>query len=182
LSEHFGVSILQKGDEITLIYLLHNTVPRVRLNTPHWENPKPSWQGESVGWFEGDTLVIDTIGIKRAPFSTVDSFGTPHSDALHVVERYRLIGGEEAAETQKRNGGVILAITPYERGAIDPDTKKKGLQVEFTVEDRNVFTTPWTGQVTYRPTLGVWPEAICAENPYFLGSTSIIPTSNRPNF
>jgi hypothetical protein len=87
---HFAVNIAPRQDEVTLLYLLNNTVRRVRLNWRHPENPTPSWQGHSVGWYEGDTLVVDTVGIiKVAPFSTVDAFGTPHSEALHVVERYR---------------------------------------------------------------------------------------------
>jgi hypothetical protein len=95
---HFGLQILQFGDEVSLVYLLHNTVRRVRLNVQHTASLTPSWQGHSVGWYEGDTLVIDTVGIKVAPLSMVDPFGTPYSKALHVVERYRLIDGEAAAE------------------------------------------------------------------------------------
>jgi hypothetical protein len=147
---HFGVQILQPRDEITLLYLLYNTVRHVRLNVPHPEKLTPSWQGHSVGWYEGDTLVIDTVGIKAAPLSTVDPFGTPHSNALHVVERYRLIDGEAAAEAQRKHGAIYRPTPPYERGTIDPDTAKKGLQVEFTVEDEGVFTTLWSGRVTYR--------------------------------
>jgi hypothetical protein len=56
----------------------------------------PSWYGDSVGHYEGDTLVIDTVGIKIGPFSMVDWYGTPHAEALHVVERYRLL--EQAAK------------------------------------------------------------------------------------
>jgi hypothetical protein len=178
-----------------MLYLLHNTLRHVRLNASHPENLAPSWQGHSVGWYEGDTLVVDTIGIKVAPFSTVDAFGTPHSKALHVVERYRLIDGEAAAEAQHKNGAVYSASDsalasrlnfatnpPYGRGIIDPDTTKKGLQVEFTVEDPGVFTTPWSGRVTYRRVIGDWPEAICAENPFFLGSGAAMPTARMPDF
>jgi hypothetical protein len=132
---HFGVQILQREDEITLLYLLYNTVRHIRLNAPHPENLTPSWQGHSVGSYEGGTLVIDTVGIKVAPLSTVDAFGTPHSKALHVVERYRLIDGEAAAEAQRKHGAEFRPNPPYGRGTIDQDTSKKGLQVEFTVED-----------------------------------------------
>jgi hypothetical protein len=85
---HFGVQILQEKEEVTLFYLLYNTVRHVRLNTHHPENLTPSSQGNLVGCYEGDTLVIDTTGIKVAPFSTVDAFGTPRSKALHLIERY----------------------------------------------------------------------------------------------
>jgi hypothetical protein len=180
---HFGMQIVQRRDEVTLLYLLYNTVRHVRLNAEHPENLTPSWQGHSVGWYEGDTLVIDTIGIKVAPFSTVDAFGTPHSKALHVVERYRLIDGEAAAEAQRKHGAIYRPSPPYGRGTIDPDTAKKGLQIAFTVDDPGVFTTQWSGQVTYRRLIGDWPEAVCAENPHFLGTNAaIIPTADTPDF
>ena len=179
---HFGLQILQLRDEVTLVYLLHNTVRHVRLNAQHPDGLTPSWQGHSVGWYEGDTLVIDTVGIKVSPLSTVDPFGTPHSKALHVVERYRLIDGEAAAEAQRKHGAIFRPTPPYGRGTIDPDTAKKGLQVEFTVEDPDVFTTPWSGLVTYRHLIGDWPEALCAENPFFLGWDAAIPTAHTPDF
>jgi hypothetical protein len=46
---------------------------------------------DSVGHYEGDTLVIDTVGVKIGPFAMLDMNGTPHSPTLHVVERYRLL-------------------------------------------------------------------------------------------
>jgi hypothetical protein len=177
---HFGALIVQVKNEVTLVYLLHNTVRHVPLNVSHPENPTASWQGHSVGWYEGDTLVIDTVGIKVAPFATVDAFGTPHSQALHVVERYRLIDGEVAAEAHRKHGGTINSLgLMYGRGNIDPDTTKTGLQVDFTVEDPGVFTTPWSGRVTYRRVIGDWPEAVCAENP---GFSNTVPTAHTPDF
>jgi hypothetical protein len=138
---HFGVLILQQPNEVTLLYLLYNTVRRVRLDATHPEHLAPSCQGHSVGRYEGDTLVVDTVGIKVAPYSTVDPFGTPHSDALHVVERYRLIDGEAAAEAQKKHGAIFRPVPPYGRGTIDPDTAKNaaamaaGNYVEFHMVD-----------------------------------------------
>ena len=65
LALHFGVLILQQTDEVTLVYLLQNTVRHVRLNGRHPENLTPSWQGHSVGRYEGDTLVIDTVRARQ---------------------------------------------------------------------------------------------------------------------
>jgi hypothetical protein len=182
MSLRFGVQVVQRRDEVTLLYLLYNTVRHVRLNEPHPANLTPSWQGHSVGWFEGDTLVIDTVGIKEAPYSTVDAFGTPHSKALHVVERYGLIDGEAAAETQRKYGAIYRPNPPYGRGTIDPDTAKKGLQVEFKVDDPGVFTTPWSGRVTYRPLIGDWPESVCAEHPQYLGTDAPTPMAPTADF
>jgi hypothetical protein len=182
MSLHFGVLIVQAKDEVTLSYLLYNTVRHVRLNTQHPKNLAPSWQGHSVGWYEGDTLVVDTVGIKVGPVSTVDAFGTPQSEALHVVERYRLIDGEAAAEAQRKHGATYRANPPYGRGTIAPDTAKPGLQVEFAVEDPGVFAMPWKGRVTYRHLIGDWPEAVCAENQFFFGTEAALPTARTPDF
>jgi hypothetical protein len=54
-------------------------------------NPKPSWYGESVGHYEGDTLVVDTIALNDKTF--VDNYRTPHTDKLHVMERWKLTDG-----------------------------------------------------------------------------------------
>jgi hypothetical protein len=182
LGIQFGVQIVQHPNSVTLIYLLNNAMRHVRLNVPHPETVTPSWQGHSVGWYEADTLVIDTVGIKAAPFATVDSFGTPHGKNLHVVERYRLIDGEVAADAQRRHGAIARPFNPYGRGDIDTDVLKKGLQVEFTVEDSEVFTTRWSGRVTYRPVAERFPEVVCAENPHFFGTEAAVPTADKPDF
>ena len=79
---------------------------QVRLNQPHPANVTPSWYGDSVGHYEGDTLVIDTVGIKIGPFSMVDMYGTPYSEALHVVERYQLLDYEAAKDGLERDAKV----------------------------------------------------------------------------
>ena len=104
---------LQTPKEVTIIWQRDQIARHVYLNVPHSANPKPSWNGESVGHYEGDTLVVDTIGQTTKSF--VDLYRTPHSDKLHVVERYRLI----------------------ESG--------KALQVEMTVDDPVAFVAPWKG-------------------------------------
>jgi hypothetical protein len=68
----------QTPKEVIMLAQHDNDVRRVYLNVPHSENPKPSWYGESVGHYEGDTLVIDTIGFNDKTF--IDNFCTPHSE------------------------------------------------------------------------------------------------------
>ena len=73
------------------MYRGDNQIRHVYLNVPHSVNPTPSWNGESVGYYEGgDTLVVDTIGVLVHPYNFVDNYRTPHTDQLHVVERYRI--------------------------------------------------------------------------------------------
>jgi hypothetical protein len=83
------LQILQLEDHVVLIHERDQQVRRVWLNVGHSANPPRSWYGESVGHYEGDTLVVDTIGQKTHRMSVVDAFGTPHTEQLHVVERFQ---------------------------------------------------------------------------------------------
>jgi hypothetical protein len=79
---------LQTPKQVTMIFAGDAQVRRVYLDVPHSKTPKPSWYGESVGHYEGDTLVIDTIGMNAKTY--VDNYRTPHTEKLHVVERWKL--------------------------------------------------------------------------------------------
>jgi hypothetical protein len=62
-----AVLLLQQPDKITILYDEDHEVRHVRMNVPHPAQVTPSWYGDSVGHYEGDTLVIDTVGIKVGP-------------------------------------------------------------------------------------------------------------------
>jgi hypothetical protein len=157
----FLVQMFQEPDQITMIYRHGDEVRRVHMNERHPEKVTPSWYGHSVGRYEGDTLVIDTVGIKQGPFAMVDMFGTPFSDKLRVVERYRLRDYNDAKDAIERNLKENFRAGGSE---YDPSHRGKVLQLHFTVEDENVFTTPWTATITYFPSTIPWTELICAEN------------------
>ena len=189
LNIQFGMRVIQRKDEVLLLYLSDHQVRRVRLNVPHSTHPAPTWQGESVGHYEGETLVVDTIAQKVGPLSMIDRFGTPFSPAMHVIERYRLIDGALAWDLQQKHEHNYFPAgspfrNPYGMGDVDRDTAKPGLQVEITVDDPGTFTTPWSGLVTYRPVLGDWPEVACAENTRGSGSSWVVlaPEADRPDF
>jgi hypothetical protein len=179
-----GVEFVQRQDEITLLYNQDDQVRHVRLNGTHPRRMNPSWKGDSVAHYEGDSLVIDTVGVKPGPLGMVDRFGTPSSDALHVIERYRLIDGSVARESaehhQKENGAAGLGGA----AVVDPAYAGPGLQLQFTVEDPKMFTMPWSAVVTYRRLKGPWQEQVCAENPneYYSGRTTAIPSAAHADF
>ena len=174
--------IIQQRDRILIVYSYGNQIRRIRLNDKHPEHVTPSWYGDSVGHFEGDTLVVDTVGIKRGAYSMLDRYGTPFSDALRVVERFRLIDGAEAEASMRQHeqefGRIQIGY------AVDPNYQGPGLQVQFTVEDPKIFTTPWSGVVTFRRNIGPWPERICAENVsnYGLVPDPDLPKAEKPDF
>ena len=146
------VYFVQSPTKVLLIAQFNHEVRHVYLNVPHSANPKPSWHGESVGHYEGDTLVVDTIAINDQVY--VDSFRTPHSDRLHVVERYRLT----------------------EAGRV--------LHVDVHVQDPGAFTTPWNAIQRYDRTELELVESVCAENNTDILSHGFepIPTSTTPDF
>jgi len=101
---------VQTAQQVRMLHQHDNDVRRIFMNVPHSANVKPSWYGESVGRYEGDTLVIDTIGLNDKTF--VDNFRTPHSEKLHVVERYRLVEGGRFLQTEVLIEDAAVFIEP----------------------------------------------------------------------
>jgi len=92
---HNGYQFLQTADRVTIIVANQTQARHIYLNVPHSKSVTPSWYGESVGHYEGDTLVVDTVGIKTKDVVPLDRFGTPHTEKLHVVERFRRTGPKQ---------------------------------------------------------------------------------------
>jgi hypothetical protein len=150
------VFFVQQPTFVLLAYRGDNQFRHVYLNVPHSSNPKPSWSGESVGHYEnGDTLVVDTIGILAHPLSFVDNYRTPHTDQLHVVERFKLA----------------------------PDGQS--IEVTVTVDDPGAFTTPWSAMQRYRRVnQGPMIEATCVEGNfnYYNFDLEPLPEETKPGF
>ena len=146
------MQMVQTPDKVLILYTRDHQVRHVYLNVPHSNPVKTSWLGESVGHYEGDTLVVDTIG--QNDKTETDRFGTPHSDKIHVIERYRL----------------------------SPD--KKRLELLFTVDDPGAFTTTWSAQTAYTRDKYFFEENVCAENngSHGLGREIDMPVDNTPDF
>lgn len=179
-----GMEVLQQKDKVTLIYMQDHQFREIRLNAKHPELVIPSWHGDSVGHFEDGTLVVDTVGVKAGPVAMLDMYGTPFSEALHVIERYRLLSYAEAKRGQQR-GLKEFGPPATEQGAIiDRNDRGPGIQVDFTVDDRNVFTRPWLGGATYMRAAGEWVENVCAENihEYYSPGDTEVPQAAKPDF
>ena len=170
-----GMQIFDRGDHLTMIYRVDHQMRTVRMNGSHPANVRPSYYGDSVGHFEGDTLVIDTVGINPGRFAMIDWFGTPQTPALHVVERYQLLTYEQAQEGVKRAYKDNVLPQFNNPPVVDFNSRGKWLQLRFTVDDPTVFTGPWSATVTYGPAARAvgpetWPEDVCAENPHKYGT------------
>jgi len=142
---------IQGPREVVMVLTSFNDVRRIYLADKHSANVKPSWYGESIGHYEGDTLVVDTIGID--PKNTwVDNFRTPHSDKLHVVERFRVIDSG------------------------------KTLNVDLHVEDEGAYTMAWNAVQRYDRADQEYVEFVCAENNMNLGDLDPMPVAKTPDF
>jgi len=180
-----GFEIVQQRDVVTLLFDVDQFVRRVRIGGKHPDYLTPSWFGDSIGHYEGDTLVIDTVGIRPGRYSMVDNYGSPQTESLHVVERIRLIDGAAAKASalaaERLSGRVEVDMGG---ASVDEAYTGMGLQVVFTVDDPNVFTMPWSAQVTYRRALGGWEERVCADNPhnFISGKDADVPRAEKPDF
>ena len=182
--KHNQMEMIQQPDKITFLYGEDHEVRWVRLNQPHADPVVPSWYGDSVGHYEGDTLVIDTVGVKTdRPYAMIDLFGTPYTKALHVVERYRLRDYDDVKDAIERNIKENWLFTG------NPFSKHRGkflqLQLHVTIEDEGVFTTPWSATLTYVPGPDTWPEVVCAENRnqyYYSRDETDVPRADKPDF
>jgi hypothetical protein len=179
--KNFAIVIFQQADRLSIIYDQDHEVRHVRMNQPHPAQPAPSWYGDSVGHYEGDTLVIDTVGTKTdRPFAMIDLYGTPYSEKLHVVERYRLLDYADANEGLERDAKENRRA----QVGIDRNYRGKHLQLQFTVDDPGVFTMPWSATITFGRGSNEWPETVCAENihEYYNNKDSDVPRADKPDF
>jgi hypothetical protein len=136
---------IQTPTRMTVLYeYMHffRTIPIGAPNRPHDKNIETTWMGDSIGWWEGDTFVIDSIGLKEWMMDAsydMTGVGHWHSDQAHVVERLKYIGP----------GLVSYAIT---------------------LDDPKIFTAPWSQefQMKLHPTWKLY-ENVCEENNRCIG-------------
>jgi hypothetical protein len=85
----FPMEVLQTPGQITIIQEAYNQVRRIYMGEklPAYEDAEPLFWGHSTGKWEGDTLVVETIGIK----DNVKFRDTPHSNQMRITERIRLL-------------------------------------------------------------------------------------------
>jgi len=130
---NFDIQLLQEKDKVTIIYQHDDDARTVRLNQPHPARVVPSVHGDSVGHYEGDTLVVDTIGMNDKTF--VDGFRTPHTTQLHVVERFRVVDGGKVLDISWTADDPGLASKPW--GARRPRYRQNGRMDEDTCAANN---------------------------------------------
>ena len=138
-----------------MIWQRDHIVRRIFLTDKHSPTVKPSWFGESIGHYEnGDTLVVDTIGLSANKLSYIDNFRTPHSEKLHVVERFTIAA----------DGNNLSAIAK--------------------VEDSDAYNAPITMMRQWFKVKEPMLATVCAENngDGFHQNLYPIPEAGKPDF
>jgi hypothetical protein len=153
--------IVQGPKEVVMILTSFNDVRRIYLADKHTDNVKFSFYGDSIGHYEGDALVIDTIGLDDRTF--IDGFETPHTKQLHVVERLHLVDGGATLEANVHVEDPGAFTMPW--NAIQRFRRFEAVASK-NVGRLTQLATPEEGPLT---------EAICAENP-----NSFMGMSHRP--
>jgi hypothetical protein len=87
---NFPMEIFEVPGRVLIVYEFGHFIRQIYTDgRKHLEDANPTWMGDSIGKWEGDTLVVDTVGFNDKTW--LDQVGTPHSDALHLVERIRRV-------------------------------------------------------------------------------------------
>lgn len=145
---------VQTPKVVWMIWETDHMVRRILMTDHHSDAVKPSWFGESIGHYEGDnTLVVDTIGL-QAQNSYLDWYRTPHSEKLHVVERFTL------------------------------SADGKTLEALVTVEDPDTFNEPMSMMRRWNKVPNPLLEMVCAENngDIFGKNLFAVPKADTPDF
>ena len=83
----FPIQIVQTDTHVAFLFEMGNWFHVVPFKVAHSSDPNPTWFGESIAKWDGDTLAIDTVGFNG--WTRLDTRGHPHSDKLHVVQTFR---------------------------------------------------------------------------------------------
>jgi hypothetical protein len=146
---------IQQPNEVWMVWQRDHMVRRVYLTDKHSARLKSSWFGESIGHYEnGNTLVVDTVGLSANKLSYIDNFRTPHTEKLHVVERF----------------------------TISPDNNT--LTAIARAEDPDAYNAPITMMRQWFKVSQAIAETVCAENngDRFNQNLYPIPQAEKPDF
>ena len=163
---------IQGPTEVVMILTSFNDVRHIHLTDKHSANVKTTWYGESIGRYEGDTLVVDTIGLNDR--TLVDGFGTPHTKQLHVIERFHLIEDGQVLEANVHVEDPGAFTMPW-------DAIQRFRQYEAAVAKVPIERLVQLASAPEGPLL----EMSCADNPnsFFPGTSALpIPQAAVPDF
>jgi hypothetical protein len=130
----YPIEIVQTEGRITFLHEVAHNVRRIWMNRDHPRQLPLTFLGDSVGHWEGDTLVVDTVGLNDRSF--IDDEGSSHSTQEHVIERYRKINNGTQLELIMTVEDPVTLEQPYSYRRIfhwRPDVRPQ----EYVCEENN---------------------------------------------
>lgn len=145
--------IVQDEKAVAFLFEVNNWFHVVPLNRrEHDRTASPAWFGNSIGRWDGDALVVDTIGFNG--YTRLDTIGHPHSDALHVIQTFRRVDADHLAYTVTIDDPKMYTAPWKNERTI---TRQKGELIEYSCEENNkdlreghikLWTPPWAKKPT----------------------------------
>jgi hypothetical protein len=131
----YPMEIIQVPGRVIMFFEYGNYVRQIFTDGRKHQNLTPTWMGDSVGRWEGDTLIVDASGFNDKTW--IDSEGNPHSDALHVVERIRRVDHDHLVDEITVDDPETYTKTLTTKRVFDFE---QGWNIaEFVCEDSDVF-------------------------------------------
>jgi hypothetical protein len=130
----YPIQILQTPQYIGFLFEQNTWFHTVAMNRKHPEHLEPSWFGDSIGTWDGDTLVIDTIGFNG--LTRLDTLGHQHSDAMHVVQRIQRLDAQRLRMEITIDDPKVYA-EPWKNTRIFALMKPGSELIEYSCEENN---------------------------------------------
>jgi hypothetical protein len=168
------IFLIQSAKEVVMVAQTDNhQIRHIYLDVPHTANLRPSWFGESVGHYDGDTLVVDTVGLNDR--TVIDDHMTPHTGRLHVIERLHMTDSGRMLEVDIHVEDPGAFTMPW--NAIQRLRRSE----PGVAENALIITNDAT---TGRSAAGPLLEESCSENSvsWFDNTERPIPRADRPEF
>ncbi len=135
----YPAQFVQNGDYLVILFEYMHTFRSIPLNgRPHPEKMEPAFMGDSTGHWEGDEIVVDTVSLRGAPWTWLDTAGHQHSDKLHVIERFRRT--PDAIEYEYTVDDPVMYAKPWvQKRVLKPLELTRGLPelLEYNCNENN---------------------------------------------
>ena len=131
------MEILQLPTRVVIIHEAIQVLRQIYMNRRHRDDLYPTYSGDSIGKWEGDTLVVDTIGFNDKTWVDMDG-GLPHSEAMHVIERIRRVDHETLVDDMTIEDPMAYTkpITAQQVYKLKPGWEIQ----EYVCEENNKYT------------------------------------------
>ena len=140
MNSPYPLQIMQNDRYVAFLFEQSTWFHVVPFKAEHSTDPNPTWFGESIARWDGDTLVVDTVGFNG--FTRLDTKGDPHSDKLHLVQTFRMTDAGHIAYTVTIDDPVYYT-KPWTNERTF--TLSNGNLLEYSCEENN--RSLWEGRI-----------------------------------